>query len=438
MISCVIGYWLTLIIVLWHSPSKGYAMEGTMLEKFHTDEQHRSYQTSPLFHKTNLQYKRLLMSTLLLISTFSACSNQPIDSADNLLNTPMEASEVVILPSETSTPTITQKPTSTSPPTSTPLPSATSTVTPSPTPTLGVGSTKVSEIDGMVMVYVPAGEFTMGSEQNDSKAYNNEKPQRTVYLDPFWIDQTEVTNGMYDSCVNDGACQAPLFKSSLTRDEYYGNDEFSNYPIIFVSWENAATYCQWADKRLPTEAEWEKAARGTDGRIYPWGDEIDCQYANYWEYEYREQGRIVKRIPKGCSKDTVEVGSYTSGASPYGVMDMIGNVKEWVSDNYLKDYYIQEDNNNPQGPAEGKLRVIRGAYGLPEYREGSSGKFRRAQVGPVSFRNVFWPSDTRWTESRIVPDGDLRYYFFSTSTFRFYASPGWSDYSLGFRCALSL
>jgi serine/threonine-protein kinase len=130
-----------------------------------------------------------------------------------------------------------------------------------PTPTLGIGSTMISEKDGMVMVYVPAGEFTMG-EGSDKHQVN---------LDAFWIDQTEVTNAMYAQCVVNGDCEPPSFSKSYTRESYYGNTEFDDYPVIYVDWNQANAYCSWAGRRLPTEADWEKAARGTDGRTYPWG-----------------------------------------------------------------------------------------------------------------------------------------------------------------------
>jgi formylglycine-generating enzyme required for sulfatase activity len=189
---------------------------------------------------------------------------------------------------------------------------------------------QVSEIDGMVQVSVPAGEFQMGSnERND-----NEKPVHIVWLDAFWIDQTEVTNALYAKCVATGNCR-----------DMANYPEKSSHPVVGVDWTNAATYCQWAGRRLPSEAEWEKAARGTDGRTYPWGEGIDCKKANY---------------QSGCKGDTSAVGSYPDGASPYGALNMVGNVWEWVADWYSDTYYRSSLQENPKGPDSGDGRVLRG------------------------------------------------------------------------------
>ena len=205
--------------------------------------------------------------------------------------------------------------------------------TPTPTPTPTPSPTPINR------VYVPAGAFTMGSP--DGEGYDDEHPQHTVYLDAFWIDRTEVTNAMYQQCVNAGACQA---------NYNYGSDfNAPDQPVVGVNWHDAKAYCEWAGKRLPTEAEWEKAARGTDGRKYPWGNQSpNCSLLNYSAHS------------GACVGHTTPVGSYPAGASPYGALDMAGNVWEWVSDWYNANYYINSPLSNPTGPNSGEMRSLRG------------------------------------------------------------------------------
>jgi formylglycine-generating enzyme required for sulfatase activity len=226
---------------------------------------------------------------------------------------------VIIVVAETSTPTPTPLP-----PTDTPV-SPTDTPTPIPPP-----SAPPSD-----MVHVPAGEFTMGSDE----WRDDEKPAHTVYLDAFYIDETEVTNAQYRACVEAGGCD-PLEDTTFYR---FGN--YAQHPVVSVSWNDADAYCRWAGKRLPTEAEWEKAARGTDGRTYPWGESVDCDHAQYAECE-----------PRG----DMPVGSKPKGTSPYGALDMAGNVSEWVADWYDSGYYSQSPSSNPRGPDSGESRVVRG------------------------------------------------------------------------------
>jgi formylglycine-generating enzyme required for sulfatase activity len=207
------------------------------------------------------------------------------------------------------------------------------------------GDTWTRPADGAVMVYVPAGEFLMGSSDDDPDAAPDEKPQHTVYLDAFWIDKTEVTNAQYRKCVEAGACEEPR---CWDDDRYSAPDQ----PVVCVTREAAQAYAVWAGGRLPTEAQWEKAARGTDGRIYPWGDSaLDCTKANC--------GR--------CAEGPLPVGSHPDGASPYGVLDMAGNVWEWVADWYAEDYYSRSPDRNPQGPDTGDHLVWRGgSFGSKE------------------------------------------------------------------------
>ena len=213
--------------------------------------------------------------------------------------------------SETPTRTATQKPTETptKPPSKTP--------TRTPDLSFGIGSIMTRETDGMEMVFVPAGEFEMGG--NDADAWDDEKPAHTVYLDSYWIDKYEVSNAQYAKCVTAGDCTKPSYTGSYTRSNYYGNPEYDDYPVIYVDWNQAKDYCQWAGGDLPTEAQWEKAARGTDGRAYPWGNESPtCQLTNFDQGSYEN--------PNYCVGDTSPVTDYEAGASPYGALNMAGNV----------------------------------------------------------------------------------------------------------------
>jgi formylglycine-generating enzyme required for sulfatase activity len=215
---------------------------------------------------------------------------------------------------------------------------------------LSVGSTMVSKKDDMVLVYVPEGEFIMGSDSNDDSDYqdhSDQKPEHRVYLDAFWIDQTEVTNTMYEKCVDAKVCDRPNNNGSLNRENYWRNPEFGNYPVVWVSWNDAAVYCTWAERRLPSEAEWEKAARGTDARMYPWGN---TEPNETFLFQTTRVG------------DTTESGSYPAGASIYGALDMEGNVSEWVNDWYSDTYYQISPASNPLGPGpnDGGKKVMRG------------------------------------------------------------------------------
>ena len=204
------------------------------------------------------------------------------------------------------------------------------------------------------MVFIPSGEFLMGSTGEDVERllnlftyrrpsrYANEQPQHVVYLDAFYIDKYEVTNAEYARFLDATGRTPPVF----------WNDELYNQPrqaVMAVSWEDAAAYARWAGKRLPTEAEWEKAARGTDGRFWPWGNEWDPSKLNA-----NDVGAVDGYVY------TAPVGSYPQGASPYGVQDMAGNVWEWVADWYAPDYYDRSPRMNPQGPELGKNHVARG------------------------------------------------------------------------------
>ena len=218
---------------------------------------------------------------------------------------------------------------------------------------------RVSEIDGKVMVRIPAGEFLMGTRPEDRDSALEERPQHTVMLDEFWIDKTETTNAQYQQCVEAGACRPPERAISYTRPSYYGDEEFADYPVIWVNWHDAQAYCQWAGKRLPTEAEWEKAARGPEPRRYPWGEEWpDGRRVNMCDINCEFDDRQID-IDDGFA-DTSPVGHYPEGANPFGLLDMAGNVWEWVHDWYADDYYEWTTKENPQGPQYGEERVMRG------------------------------------------------------------------------------
>jgi formylglycine-generating enzyme required for sulfatase activity len=225
---------------------------------------------------------------------------------------------------------------------------------------------EISDSKGITMRSVPAGTFTMGE---DAAIHE-------VYLDAYYMDVYEVTNAAYKSCVDNGECEPP-------EGAHYNDPAYADHPVVYVNWGQAIAYCEWRGARLPTEAEWEKAARGTDGRTYPWGEESGCTKANI------------------CERDTTAVGSYAEGKSPYGMYDMIGNVNEWVSDWYSETYYQNSPSSNPPGPDSGNSKVLRGGS---------------------------------WDWERYKNSG---YYNPVRSAARWLMSPGDSHPSIGFRCASS-
>ena len=233
------------------------------------------------------------------------------------------------------------------------------------------------------MVYVPAGEFTMGSDAAglayavalcrrfstdpatalatcQRSAFTDEQPAHTVALDAFWLDRTEVTNGQYRRCEAAGGCTAPAEEGSYTRPSYYIAPEFAGYPVVWVTWRQAAEYCAWAGARLPTESQWEFAARGPDGRLFPWGNVFDGSRLNYCDSRCTA-GPNDGSVDDGYA-DTAPVGSFPAGASWTGALDLAGNVREWVSDWYGR--YPAEPQNNPTGPATGDSHIPRGGSWL--------------------------------------------------------------------------
>jgi len=225
-----------------------------------------------------------------------------------------------------------------------------------------MGSTLISEVDGMVQVYIPSGKFQMGSEDGN----NDEQPIHTVYLDAFWMDQTEVTNAMYIVFRN--------FRSGSEVQIAEGNEDL---PITRVDWRDARAYCFWAGRRLPTEAEWEKAARGgLIGAKYPWGDEDpDCNTGAENGAQYAD-----------CGLHAVPVGSFN--ANGYGLYDMAGNVWEWVEDYYYEEYYKNSPDNNPKNTGLGEQMVNRGGsweddalYLQSAYRSWGGAAVSRSYIG---------------------------------------------------------
>ncbi|MGB2962514.1 MAG: formylglycine-generating enzyme family protein [Anaerolineales bacterium] len=308
--------------------------------------------------------------------------------------------------------------------------------TATPTPTLSPGDTRTSPVDGMTMVYIPPGEYTLGSTEEDvewaveqcgranssseyswddecdTAEFQDEMPQHTVRLDPYWIDQTEVTVAMFAQFVDETGYKTVAerfqYKDLTYTDKwrFERNADWSNpfglesatedlkeNPVVNVSWQDAWTYCEWAGRRLPTEAEWEAAARGMDLRIFPWGDESPLNnHANL-----TDDRSIVLGLSSSYSDGYMWISpvmSFPEGASPFGVLGMAGNVKEWVYDWYSPVYDLPPLAENPINTTETEMRVRR------------SGSF-----------------DTYLSDIRTAS--------------RAGSSPYWTASDLGFRCVLS-
>jgi formylglycine-generating enzyme required for sulfatase activity len=270
--------------------------------------------------------KKLIL-IIAIIFILAACAGNQVPAVTEPVSTTIPTLEsTIVVPSETETIQATAIPTETALP--------------------DTSNQRTSLIDGMPQIFIPEGTFRMGGM--DVRSAPDERPAHDVTLSGYWIDQLEVTNAMYMLCVRSGSCKPPQDFKSQRRPDYFNNPEFNDYPVIYVTWGQAKAYCEWAQRRLPTEAEWEHAARGDDWRTFPWGeDKANGLLANY--------NMLVG--------DTSRVGTYPLGASPFGVLDMAGNVAEWTNDLYSGNYYeTLVEALNPMGPETSATlrRVVRG------------------------------------------------------------------------------
>ncbi len=255
-----------------------------------------------------------------------------------------------------------------------------------PRSSLTIGSALISPQDGMVTVYVPAGEFMMGAAPDSAaKIAPSETPLHRVRLDAFWIDRTEVTNAMFARFLArtnykpmavrhytwNFAAEAWELNAGADWQHPHGSDSnitgLDQHPVVQVAWEDARTYCAWAGRRLPTEAEWEKAARGTDQYKYPWDNgNLASHLLNSVDVNVSEINKANRDLNDGY-RFTAPVGSYLDGASPYGILDMAGNVWEWVADFFDDSYYKVSPLSNPPGPSSGFQHGARGGSWISDF-----------------------------------------------------------------------
>ncbi len=320
-----------------------------------------------------------------------------VEALDDIQETVTE--DEVIVPSGVDTPTPLPIPTETPvPPTPTstpsatathaltPTPSATPTITPTPAPV--AGDTWTRPEDGMVMLYVPGSGFRMGSTDAEHDAtlelcseehgylcerwwFEDEQPDHDVYLDAYWIDRTEVTNAQFAAFLNQRGNQEEGGVPWLDLGDedcliegvsraFQPKSGYGDHPVIEVTWYGAGAYCEWAGGRLPTEAEWEYAARGPERLVFPWGNEFDCAMGNFDDETALDP--YVVSGGEGCDgyPRTAPVGSFPSDRSWIGALDLSGNVWEWVGDWFDAEYYERSPLENPAGPSSGQYRVLRG------------------------------------------------------------------------------
>ena len=315
--------------------------------------------------------------------------------------------------------------------TSTPTTQPTPTITPSPTPLPEsmIGSVLLSEVDGMKLIFIPGGIFLMGSTEEEIDqthamcqeyfeecpryVFEDEYPQHELDLDPYWMDQTEVTIRMYTQCVEDGSCSSPVPREYYEYSRYLDEPSHANFPVIFVDWQQAQDYCTWAGRRLPTEAEWEKAARGPDGWIYPWGNTaVRGELLNYRDINFA--GSRIDLSADDGYKRLAPVGNYPEGASLYGVMDLAGNVLEWVADWYdvypggdpaISEYFGQSVRSARGGSWSGFFFEINSALRwsrFPETQERNLG-FRCALSHTEEITSRFTEQQLNQPQPTLVP-----------------------------------
>ena len=293
---------------------------------------------------------------------------------------------------------IPETPTETSPlgvtafPTETPTPGPT--VTPFPTATVEGDAPSTEQIDNRtllqgaaVMLLVDAGTFWMGSDSGDING-----PGHTVSLSAFYIDKFEVTNALWSECVAAGVCNVPSSVRDYQGNPYFGEEVFADYPVIYVDWFSAQAYCEWRGARLPTEAEWEYAASWNPEtesvRIFPWGDDVGFTRVNFCDTNCPLSGANTQ-YDDGFAMTSL-VGSYPNGASYFGMLDMAGNVAEWVSDWFDANYYNISPETDPTGPESGTLKVVRGgAWGVSvlSMQNNARSRFEPSATGPgIGFR----------------------------------------------------
>jgi formylglycine-generating enzyme required for sulfatase activity len=258
----------------------------------------------------------------------------------------------------------------------------TPTFTPAPTYTATPAALQpfITDAYGVPMALVPAGSFLMGGDpdvgyQACLELYTNNTSDcarrmfedadtvHTVTLNSYYIDLYEVTNQRYAECVAAGACSPPERTISKTHSDYYGSPSYGNFPVLYTTWSQAQSYCAWRGGRLPTEAEWERAARGDDGRIYPWGNSFNGSLLNFCDANCPSLDDTIdwfNPLYNDGYADTSPVGAYSNNNHPFNLYDLGGNVWEWVSDWYARDYYDVSPADNPTGPSTGDYRVVRG------------------------------------------------------------------------------